>query len=707
VKKLTKILMAGAAATAVVIQFTGPTVSQTVPAGTEWPTYGHDRGGQRFSPLTQITPQNVANLKPAWVYHMRPEGYVAPGRGGAAAAPAGGRGAAPPDQVAQQAAAEGAPPAAGRGGGRGGAGTGFSASEVTPLVINGVMYISSPYGRVVALDPQTGKEVWVYQLPSGAPATRGVEYFEGDATTPAQIVVTTADAKLFTLDAKTGQLNPKFGVDGIVDLNTPEILKGYPGSNGLSSPAIMYKNLIIVGGRTTEANGPGPAGDVRAFDIHDGKLKWTFHSIPQPGEKNFGTWAGDSWRNRSGVNVWGLMTVDTERGIVYMPFGAPSSDGYGVDRPGNNLYSSSIVAANANTGEYLWHFQLVHHDIWDMDMQSPPLLLDVRQNGRTIPAVAVINKTGLLHFFNRVTGEHIYGVDEKPVPASNVPLEKVSPTQPFPRKPVPLSKMTMTMEDIATVTPELEAACKKLIADRNVFLPSQPFTPAGYNRISLQLPGNHGGSNWGGMSYNPDLGYIFVNTNNLGQLAGYRDRPAPVATAPAGAPAGVPVVAGGGRGAAGGPTADPGSHFYTPYAGMPGGGRFKDTASNMMCQQPPWGELIAINVHTGDIAWRKNLGVTDSLPADKQNTGRPNNGGSIATKSGVVFIAATDDARFRAFDARTGAQLWETKLPAVAHAVPSTYLGRDGKQYVVITSTGGGFLEAPTISDTITAFTVQ
>ena len=247
------------------------------------------------------------------------------------------------------------------------------------------MYVSTPYGRVVALDSATGKEVWVYQLPSGQPSTRGVEYWPGDAAAPPQIVFGSSDGKLFSLDARTGKTRDAFGENGIVNLNTPEILQGLPGNNGLSSPPVVYRNLIITGGRTQEGPAQGPAGDVRAWDVHSGKLAWTFHSVPRAGEKYNETWAGDSWKNRSGVNVWGLMTVDAQRGIVYMPFGAPATDRYGGDRPGDNLFSSSVVAADARTGKYMWHFQVVRHDIWDADVAPPPLLLDVRQQGRDDP----------------------------------------------------------------------------------------------------------------------------------------------------------------------------------------------------------------------------------------------------------------------------------------------------------------------------------
>lgn len=644
--------------------------AQASPSDTarEWPTYGHDAGGMRFSPVAQITPENVARLEVAWTYNMRP----------ATAAPAG-RGAGP---VTGQ--SDTPPPAAGRGrGGRGG-GTGFTSSQVTPLVVNGVMYLSTPYFRVVAIDAVSGREIWAFQLPSGNPSTRGVEYWPGDAKTPAQIVFGTSDSKLYSLDAKTGTPNPNFGINGVVELATPEILRGLPGRGALSSPPIVYRNLVITGGTTQENPPLGPAGDVRAWDMHSGRLVWTFRSVPQAGERFNDTW-GDGWRNRSGVNVWGFITVDAERGIVYMPFGAPSVDQYGGDRPGDNLFSSSLVAADATTGKYLWHFQVVHHDIWDADLAAAPALVDVRQGNRTIPAVAVINKVGLLFLLNRVTGEPIYGVEERPVAQSDVPLERTSPTQPFPLKPRPLSRMSMAMEDVATVTPELEAACRKFMEGMQL---GGPYLPGSYNRLRVQFPGNHGGVNWGGVSFNPQLGYLFVNTNELGQVAGLRDR-APESTAARAEGVGNRV------------------HPEGPYDSVPGGGRFSvpgPTSQQLPCQQPPWGQLAAVDVNTGEVAWQVPLGITESLPPDKQLTGRPGNGGSIATAGGLVFVGATDDSRFRAFDARTGRELWTFTLPGAAQATPMTYEGRDGRQYVVITATGGGFFGNPTTSDAVMAF---
>jgi quinoprotein glucose dehydrogenase len=648
--------------------------SNTV-ASKEWPTYGHDPGGMRFSPLTQITPANVSQLKIAWVYHMKPAAPATP-----AAPAARGDANAPIGDVPP-------PPVQGRGRGRGG--SAFSSSEVTPLVINGTMYIATPYFRVVALDSTTGQEVWAFPLPSANPSTRGVEYWPGDAQTPPQIVFGSTDGKLYSLDAKTGKPNEAFGEKGIVDLNTPEILRGLPGRDGLSSPPIVYKNLVITGGTTQENPPRGPAGDVRAWDMHSGKLVWTFHSIPSTGDKHNDTWAADSWKNRSGVNVWGFLTVDTQRGIVYMPFGAPSVDQYGGDRAGDNLFGTSLVAADANTGKYLWHFQVVHHDIWDADMAGAPALIDVKQGGRTIPAVAAISKVGLLFLLDRVTGKPIYGVEERAVPPSDVPLERAAKTQPFPLKPAPLSRMMMTAADIATVTPELETACRKLVEGMQL---GGPYLPVSYNRLRVQFPGNHGGVNWGGTSFNPQLGYLFINSNELGQMSGLKDRD--------------PNAAGSAQANGQGNRVDPSG----PYEGFPGGGRFSIRGSDpqqLPCQQPPWGQLTAVNVNSGEFAWRVPLGVTESFPPEKQNTGRPGNGGTIATAGGLVFVGATDDGRFRAFDAKTGKELWTFKLPGVAEATPMTYEGRDGKQYVVITSTGGGFFGNPTTADNIMAFALD
>ncbi|MBM3762175.1 MAG: pyrroloquinoline quinone-dependent dehydrogenase [Acidobacteria bacterium] len=648
-----------------------PTTGLNIDPAKEWRTYGHDAGAMRFSPLQQIHTGNVQKLKVAWVHHMKPSGFTA-------AAP---RAARPGGPVGDE-------PETGRG--RSSMfGSGMRPSQVTPLVIRGVMYITSPYGRITALDPVTGDELWNFPLPGGVPSTRGLEYWPGDGKTPAQVVFGSSEGKLFSVDARTGKPNAAFGDNGVINLNTDDIMRGLPGRNMLTSPPTVYKNLVITGGTTQENPPQGPAGDVRAWDMRTGKLVWKFRSIPESGEKFNETWGGNSWKNRTGVNVWGFLTVDEKRGIVYMPFGAPSVDQYGGDRPGDNLFGTSLVAADANTGKYLWHFQVVHHDIWDADMVGAPMLLDVKQGGKVIPAVAAVNKVGLVFLLDRVTGKPIYGVEERPVAQSEVPLERTSKTQPFPLKPEPLARMKFEMKDVATVTPEIEAACRAFVKDMVV---GGPYLPVTYNRLRVQFPGNHGGVNWGGTSFHPELGYLFANVNELGQVAGLQDHD------PKKGPA---------MGSGQGNRVDPGG----VYEGFPGGGgRFSvkgPTSQQYPCQQPPWGQLVAVDVNTGEIAWRTRLGVTDSLPEGKQDTGRPGNGGTIVTAGGLVFVGATDDERFRAFDAKTGKELWTVKLKGAAEATPMTFEGRDGKQYVVVTATGGGFFNNPVTDDSVIAWTLE
>ena len=600
---------------------------------TDWPTYGHDPGGQRFSPLAQITPANVATLRVAWIYHMRPAATT-------------------------------------EGGGR------FAGSEVTPLVVDGLMYVTTPYRRVLALDPDTGREVWTYAVPGpGQPSLRGVEYWPGARTTSARIFFGTRDGRLIALDARTGRPATGFGVDGVVDLKTPAVMgegagqgsESYP-SYGLTSPPIVYRDVIITGSATQEFPPRGVSGAVRGWDAITGALRWTFHSVPLPGQAGHETWEDDSARGRSGVNVWGFMTVDNERGIVYLPFAAPTWDRYGGDRKGANLFGSSLVAVDALTGRYLWHFQVVHHDIWDNDLQAPPLLFDVRQQGRSVPAVAIVSKNGLLFMLDRRTGEPVYPVEERAVPASDVPNERTWPTQPFPVRPPPLARNSFHPDEIATLTPELRAFCENLVA-KNRMRSGGPYLPVGYNVVTINFPGLQGGANWGGASFDPTRGYLFVNTLDMGQVTSLVDSDGPL-----------------------------------PVARGPVSGRFYEPSSRLMCQQPPWGRLTAVDVHTGEIAWQSVLGVSDTLPEHIQRTGRPNVGGSIATAAGLVFIGATDDSRFRAFDANTGRELWVAKLDAAAHATPITYLGKSGKQFVAVTATGGSFLGSPVAGDSIVAF---
>jgi quinoprotein glucose dehydrogenase len=609
----------------------------------------------RYSPLTQIDSSNVARLQTAWTYSMR--------------VTSGAPSTEPTPEDAARRASEGATPVLRRRNRLGG-------SEATPLVVDGLMYLSTPYRRVVALEPETGREVWHYDVAGpGQPSLRGVEYWPGDGVAGPRIVFGTRDGRLIALAAKTGQPASGFGSAGSVDMKTSDIMPAQVSDSpmaqyGLTSPPLVYRNLIITGSAVQEYPALGAAGDVRAWDARTGKLVWTFHTIPRPGEAGHSTWGKDGWRGRSGANVWGFMTVDVERGILYMPVAAPAWDRYGGDRPGNNLYSSSIVAVDAATGKYRWHFQVVHHDIWDFDTQAPPLLLDVKHGRKVVAAVAIVSKSGYFFLLDRVTGKPLFRVKEQPVPASEVPGEVASRTQPMPVKPAPFARQSFAMTDVATVTPELEAYCRNWITSQKMKM-GGPYLPLAPDTPTINFPGRQGGANWGGGSFDPARHLFFVNASNLGQVEQLSRR-------------------------------EDGTYTTAGAAS----GRFSDREHNLMCQQPPWGTLSAIDVETGEIAWQSTLGVTDSLPPDRARTGRPNVGGSIATAGGVVLIAATDDGRIRAFDSSTGNELWSVKLPASAHATPITYRGKDGKQYVAIVATGGSFLDSPIEGDAIHVFTL-
>jgi len=604
----------------------------------DWPTYQHDRGGSRYSPLAQITPDNVSKLGIAWTYHMRPASF-----GDTATANYGG------DEL---------PGRRGR----------FAASEATPLVVEGVMYLPTPYGRVVALDADTGKEIWAYELGNhDQPATRGVEYWPGSHSAPAEILFGTRAGKLHALVAKTGKPVAGFGVDGVVELKTPDVMNGLAHAPlGMSSPPIVYRDLVITGSRVQEMPTLGAAGDVRAWDVRSGKLVWTFHSVPRPGELGHDTWEGRSWEHRSGVNVWSPLVLDESRGILYMPFGAPTFDRWGGDRKGSNLFANAIVAVDAATGRYLWHFQTVHHDIWDLDLPSATLL-DVRRNGKTIPAIGVMNKTAILFLLDRRNGQPIYAVKETPVPTdTDIASEAPWPTQPLPVAPPPLARLAFSFSDLATVTAELHNYCEQLVKEKHI-VESKPFQPFRADSAVASFPGSLGGADWGGAAFDPRLGYYIVNTNDLASPEQLVQRP------------------------------DGSWNMKEGYV------YFWDYEHRLPCQQPPWGSLYAVDVNTGRIAWRSTLGVTDTLPEGLRNTGRPSAGGPITTAGGLTFIGATDDDYFRAFDTHTGREVWSYRLPASIYATPATYRGRNGKQYVVAVDTGG-FAGSPVASDTVTAF---
>jgi quinoprotein glucose dehydrogenase len=589
----------------------------------EWPSYGYDAGGGRFSPLTQITPANVSKLEVAWTYHMNP---------------------IPSQKLAR-----------------------VPFATTTPLVVEGRMFLGTPYGRVVALDATSGKQLWAYDLPTGdQPPFRGLGYWPGDKSHAPRLIFGTLRGKMIALDARTGAPSKGFGENGIIDTKTPEIMNGLPDAfYGYSAPPTIYKNLAITGSRVQEAPSKGAAGDARAWDVITGKLVWTFHSIPRPGEKFHDTWEGDSWKQQSGVNIWNLLTVDTARGIAYLPFGAPTFDRYGGNHKGANLFANSLVAVDANTGKYLWHFQTVHHDIWDLDLHTTPVLLTVKKDGKNIPAVAAMNKTAMLFLLNRVTGEPIFGVTEKPVPPSSIASEQAWPTQPFPNKPEPMTRMSFDLSEVANDTPEHRAVCEGIIKKGDL-VGSKMFEPLRDDRTMVHFPGAAGGPEWGGGAYDPKRSLFIFNSNQVGYVERLIKR-------------------------------DNGEWHMTSA-------RFVDPKTQTPCQVGPWGELIAVDVNKAEVVWRSRLGVTDYFPEGKKDTGRPGNGGPIVTASGVTFIGGTDDARFRAFDSRTGKELWTYKLDYSAHATPMTYQGKDGRQYVAIVATGGSYLNSPSGGDSLMVF---
>jgi quinoprotein glucose dehydrogenase len=616
----------------------GILLAASLAAQTDWPVYGHDPGGMRYSPLKQINAGNVARLHRAWTYHTGEQ----------------------LERISPESSAR------------------AIAFETTPLVIGNVMYLSTPANRIIALNPETGREIWKYDSqpkPHGElkhHAHRGVAYWQGGAGTPARIFFGTMDGRLIALNAATGQPTPGFGNEGAVNLRAGVADKFPNSAYGVTSPPAIFGDLVITGAEVQERPGEGPRGDIRAWDARSGKLVWQFHSVPLPGEPGHETWDGDSWKDRSGVNAWSIMTVDTGRGMIFLPIGSPSYDFYGGDRKGRNLYGNSLVALDARNGKVIWHFQLVHHDVWDYDPPAPPALITVHRNGRDIPAVVQVTKMGLVFILDRVTGEPIFPIEEQPVPKSDVPGESTWSTQPIPVKPPPLSRSSMTRDEVSDVTPESHRYCLELFDQLHN---NGRYTPYGL-KPTLVFPGTLGGATWSGVSFNPSLGYIFVNTNEGGAVGWMEEQPkdSPVR--------------------------------YKRTSAQGEYARFWD--KNMWpCQKPPWGLLNAIDVNTGDIAWRVPLGITEALDAKGiHNTGAPNIGGSIATAGGLVFIAATNDSRFRAFDAKTGKELWTARIDGSGHATPITYSGRNGRQYVVIAAGGGGYFGSPA-ADALVAFALE
>ncbi len=583
-----------------------------------WETYDGDPQGRRFSPLTQVNRENVGRLKLAWQYGVRPPASANPNVG--------------------------------------------PRSQAIPIVVGGVLYTPTGDRSIVALDPATGKEIWKHDLGQAGAPTRGVSYWPGDRTHVALILAGTTDGRLRALDARTGMPVTSFGDGGSINLRAG-VADRFPNMPvTLPSPGIVYRNLIITGSRGQEDNPDGPAPDVRAWDLRTGKLVWTFHTIPHPGEPGYDTWPADYWKTAGSPGNWGSGSVDLQRGLIFLPIGQPAAQYYGGARAQTNLYSSSVVALDANTGKVRWHFQLTHHDVWDYDNAATPALVDIVQRGRRIPAVVTVAKSGLMFFLHRETGKPVYPVEERPVPQSDIPGEATWPTQPFPLKPPPLSRLGIQPDEIFTGEPGHEKFCRDLVAQIGGIHNLGPYTPYSSREYRIVFPGQQGGPNFGGVAVDPATNYVFVNSRDVGGLG-------KMEKTPEGDQVAYRRVSPLGRGTVN-------ARFWNPQTNLP-------------CQPPPWAHLMAVDANTGDIAWKVVLGTSDELEAKGiKNTGAFGQGGPMATAGGLVFIAGTIDRRFRAFDSRTGALLWETRMDAEGHTTPMTYMASNGKQYVVVMTTG-------------------
>ncbi len=574
----------------------------------EWPMYRHDLAGTGYSPLTDITVDNVEQLVTAWSYSL-----------------------------ARESGADGPGPN----------------SQATPIVVDGLMYLPAA-DRVVALDPTTGDERWRHQLSEGAPSRRGVAYWAGEADAPPRIIFTSG-SRLMALDAATGEPVSEFGAGGEVDMAIP-----------YNSVPLVYENIVVVGANTPPGT-IGGIGNARAFDARSGSEVWEFSSVPQPGSVGHDTWEGDSWHGRLGANAWPFyFTLDAARGLLYVPLASPIPGAFGGDRAGANLFGNSVVAVDIASGEYVWHFQTIHHDLWDADPPAPPVLFEAARDSGTVPALAVSTKSGYLYILNRETGDPLYGVEERPVPASDVPGESAFPTQPFPMKPPPVARVSYEPADLVTSddTNDAHAAlCAELVESLGEIVSAGPFTPWTYRapdavKTTLNFPGGVGGPNWGGVAYDPGSGNLVLfsmDVGALGWMVEATDVDAPVP--------------------------------YAKVAPRPAAFEVRVNDVRMPCQRPPWGRLTAVDGSTGDVEWQHPLGVTDHLPADRQNTGRPGRAAAIVTGSGLLFIASTDDNRFRALEAATGRELWVGELGRRGNANPMTYRGGDDTQYVAIAAT--------------------
>jgi quinoprotein glucose dehydrogenase len=647
-----------------------------------WSAYGGDVEQLRYSSLRQITRANVSRLQVAWTYDTHETGGL----------------------------------------------------QTQPLIVDGVLYAYTPTHKTIALDAATGRLLWTFDSGiAGRGPNRGLMFWSRGRE---RRVFAAVDNFLYALDAKTGVVIPSFGEQGRIDLRA-DLGRPIEGQSvRLTSPGVVYKDLVIVGGRVSEGL-PASPGDVRAYDARTGALRWSFHTIPHPGESGYDTWSTNSWQANGAANSWPGMALDERRGIVYVPTGSAAADFYGGDRLGDNLFANCLIALDAATGKHLWHFQVVRHDIWDRDLPSPPVLLTVRRNGRTIDAVAQTTKHGFIFVLDRVTGKPLFPVETRAFPKSDVPGEVAADSQVIPLAPKPFARQRLTEDDLTVRTPE---ARRWALEKFRTFRSDGLFVPLTVGQDTVVFPGFDGGAEWGGAAADPETGLLYVNANDLawtgalaptnaGQTARavyLRDCASCHRDDRQGTPPSIPSLVGigdrkttdqiatmirqgGGRmpavttldrtavnavvkylmtgedGPAGPASNTPNAQPYR----FTGYQKFLDP-DGYPAVAPPWGTLSAVNLNTGEYAWRIPLGEYPELAANGMtNTGTENYGGPIVTAGGLVFIGATNyDQKFHAFDKTTGKLLWEATLPFSGNATPATY-EVSGRQFVVIAAGGG------------------